>query len=1402
MASIDGDDGNNSIGGGAVTVENKTVIIKEEDLVVEDPLIVTGYNNPSNVKDKGILFAENANTSFSGLVQDHTDGEIHLVNGLAAVPVPTADNRTNYRSHLASARCDRLKCSVGEIGYVDCGDIDVATNTTTLSLRVGDTVVVAGDSNTADTKDKGILFAANDNTNFSGIIQEKQNKTFYVLENLASVPDVTANNTTTYNSHRGQLLMRNCVTDYGVSINQHTATNMSVRNINPVYDGDIIHISNQNTFLDVKQDGIYASGNLIVKAESPYKWDQLTPTLDTNNYTAAHVTLTDELTVVFQNGLAQRRIAYSQKTYASNATYNVPINIQAMTGLYEFGIMSSDAIYYQSAESILDNTAPPQYTEVTITKYSVNNMGRQQMWLNGTATVDDYVGVTFTAGDTIYITSPGDGTINFYKNAVNVNNLITAFTPRANKLYHFYVSSEASQVSNGTFNIIDTQVATTSTLKVQSLQPIATSSAMVLSTADSTASLSLTHNGHVDITPQLYMGGTAPIIKAESATSLTVKSSDNLSSVELISGGTINVVGSVNSLRVGTVQSPDSTASLSMETNKITVTGDLRTATIKPKLNNAGIITMGDDGLIEFSGTVSLPALTYANAIDATGTISCGTNALTAGNISCAQVKAKTGNTAILMNSNSTMTINATTKMGGPIRSLDDTCGITLNVDPDKSIVFDCTTLSCGTNSLLCGALTCGPINAGSNDVALGSITAYNGNLKTTKGTVSNYFDSVLKSADSEVLLSVNNQKAEFLATTNQRYVRCKQQFAHTADTTIIFRIFRWANANINIGVTGMDNNTLPAGFGGNYNAFALANGGTTTIFWKNNGVSDSQTNVTNPTNWNGLYLKIRINNGFVQYSYSSDNITYTNYGSNNPLNNSNSYLYTAFIADLSTTSSTAIIYAVDTNNDVSLQCKQINPHDSLLLVNGDINNAPNAITTNTLTATSATVTTLSCGAVTGDIKMTGGFVRNSNSNTSASLLTSSIGVSNTSSEFFNVNDYYTGGGTFDISHGATRVKWTGTGFKMVRCLRKFSHNTGISMTIYVSDHAGASGGLWTQIGLCPSAEINAMDSTINVGTDYIICNLHSTQIAQKVNNVATNYDITQITPLAGKYFKMAVTSGVFTLSYSTDNSTWTVVDTKISGVSTPINALYDISTKGYYNFMVRDGSATDSTFGCYIVDSSNTGTITTEKIQSKLDKNLTLTFTGNTTPDFQIQSADASTSSGWDDLKSDIIVRGTGANDPTWAVFRNNIYAYSFSGSTMQQCWLVFHIDHTYTPGSSIFFHVHWADAAAAPHNGNVVWGFEYTISKGHGQSAFGATATVYSPAIVPTVQYRHYISEIATGISSAELEIDALILVRLFRDKGVADTNTDAIHVFTSDVHFQKSKFASKNKVPNFYT
>lgn len=179
-----------------------------------------------------------------------------------------------------------------------------------------------------------------------------------------------------------------------------------------------------------------------------------------------------------------------------------------------------------------------------------------------------------------------------------------------------------------------------------------------------------------------------------------------------------------------------------------------------------------------------------------------------------------------------------------------------------------------------------------------------------------------------------------------------------------------------------------------------------------------------------------------------------------------------------------------------------------------------------------------------------------------------------------------------------------------------------------------------------------------------------------------------------------------------------------------------------------------------------------------------------------------ASPTFGWRALVATVQVQGAGANDPTFVTYTGTVLrAYQFSASTMNEVFAAFPLPHDYVPGTDIYFHAHWSNAAAVPNTGDVVWKFDYSFAKGFGQEAFPAVQTVQVIAASPATRYTHNVSETA-AVSISTLEIGGLLLVRGYRDAANAlDTCTDAVFLHALGIHYQSTNIATKNKAPNFY-
>lgn len=190
----------------------------------------------------------------------------------------------------------------------------------------------------------------------------------------------------------------------------------------------------------------------------------------------------------------------------------------------------------------------------------------------------------------------------------------------------------------------------------------------------------------------------------------------------------------------------------------------------------------------------------------------------------------------------------------------------------------------------------------------------------------------------------------------------------------------------------------------------------------------------------------------------------------------------------------------------------------------------------------------------------------------------------------------------------------------------------------------------------------------------------------------------------------------------------------------------------------------------------------------------------------------------GWHDLFGDIVIKVAGANDPTWAVYRDGLHEWEFSNVLMNEHEFKYHIPHDYVSGSDVYIHVHWSQnvvdtGGPAGVTGTMKFYFECSYAKGHGTpggsaDAFTASVTTSVTQQGSTTQYGQMIAETAATddgtllIDRDRLEPDGVIKIRAYRDPAdAADTLDQTPFVHYIDIHYQSTNIATKNKAPNFY-
>lgn len=164
-----------------------------------------------------------------------------------------------------------------------------------------------------------------------------------------------------------------------------------------------------------------------------------------------------------------------------------------------------------------------------------------------------------------------------------------------------------------------------------------------------------------------------------------------------------------------------------------------------------------------------------------------------------------------------------------------------------------------------------------------------------------------------------------------------------------------------------------------------------------------------------------------------------------------------------------------------------------------------------------------------------------------------------------------------------------------------------------------------------------------------------------------------------------------------------------------------------------------------------------------------------------------------FDDLNiPGLAVRTAGVNDPTLSDFGSATKIYTFSGSTMNECFFTVQLPHGYKEGSNIEPHIHWCPITSPASTLNVRWGLDYQWQ--NRSAVYSATDTsVLVTAATGTTGYTHIVSSFG-GISGAGKTISSILVCRLYRlPADAADTYTGAAGLLSFDFHYEIDSIGS---------
>lgn len=181
-------------------------------------------------------------------------------------------------------------------------------------------------------------------------------------------------------------------------------------------------------------------------------------------------------------------------------------------------------------------------------------------------------------------------------------------------------------------------------------------------------------------------------------------------------------------------------------------------------------------------------------------------------------------------------------------------------------------------------------------------------------------------------------------------------------------------------------------------------------------------------------------------------------------------------------------------------------------------------------------------------------------------------------------------------------------------------------------------------------------------------------------------------------------------------------------------------------------------------------------------------------------------TGDGWFDNESKLYLRD-GPSSADFQPFIGGIVAMRFISGEAREGFVDYHVKHEWKPGSMMYPHIHFGVQAQAA--GTVRWGFEYTWAnrkgsvKGH--TKFHAEQTIYLEyALTPDDDIEHIVVEApeGQGIPGDDMEVDAMILCRIFRDAAhVNDTFAHDVFAMNVDLHTETDRRSTPLRATPFY-
>jgi len=173
-----------------------------------------------------------------------------------------------------------------------------------------------------------------------------------------------------------------------------------------------------------------------------------------------------------------------------------------------------------------------------------------------------------------------------------------------------------------------------------------------------------------------------------------------------------------------------------------------------------------------------------------------------------------------------------------------------------------------------------------------------------------------------------------------------------------------------------------------------------------------------------------------------------------------------------------------------------------------------------------------------------------------------------------------------------------------------------------------------------------------------------------------------------------------------------------------------------------------------------------------------------------------------WYDMLSPITSAGRrgATSDFDWTNYNaTGIYQPDFAINEDGMC--VFHINHDIKRGSKMYPHVHWSTDGTDVNPIHWELNYIYATRDDTTPTVFSAKQTITIIGTPSGTAFAHHVTEASDEDAITAFEVDSIMPLQLKRVTNGATDNTDTIFGHFVDIHYQRERFGTISKSPDFY-